>query len=96
METLLPILIQLISGAVGGNVAGKSVPSLDQGTLINSIGGLLGGGIGGQIISAVLPGLLAGGGLSVSGILSSLVSGGVGGGLLLAIIGAVKNAMGSR
>jgi hypothetical protein len=96
METLLPILIQLIGGAVGGNAAGKAVPNLDQGTLVNSIAGILGGGIGGQIVAALLPQLMAGGGLSVSGILTSLVSGGAGGGLLLAILGIVKNMMASR
>ncbi len=96
MENLLPLLIQAIAGAVGGNVAGRASPNLDQGTLINSIAGLVGGGLGGQIIAAVLPGLMAGGGLSLQGILTSLVSGGAGGGVLLAVLGVVKNMMGNR
>ncbi|MCA0316528.1 MAG: hypothetical protein LCH88_00525 [Proteobacteria bacterium] len=96
METLLPILIQLLGGAIGGNAAGKASPNLDQGTLINSIAGLLGGGIGGQIVASILPQLMAGGGLSVGGILTSLVSGGAGGGVLLAILGIVRNMMASR
>ena len=96
MESLLPIIIQAIAGAVGGNVAGKAAPDLDQGTLINSIAGLIGGGLGGQIVAAVLPQLMAGGGMSLSGILSSLVSGGAGGGVLLAVLGVVKNMMGNR
>ena len=48
MEGLLPVLIQLVSGALGGNVAGKAMKNLSLGTLWNSVVGILGGGIGGQ------------------------------------------------
>ena len=50
MENLLPIIIQLISGAVGGNVAGALMKNLSLGTLGNSIAGILGGGLGGQML----------------------------------------------
>jgi hypothetical protein len=33
MESLLPIIIQLISGAVGGNVAGSLMKNLSLGTI---------------------------------------------------------------
>lgn len=89
MESLI---IQLISGAVGGNVAGKAMPNFDLGTLWNSVAGVIGGGIGAQLIGAVVPGLLSGG-LSVGGIVSSIASGGVGGGVLLALVGVVRNMM---
>lgn len=86
------LIIQLISGAIGGNLAGKAMPKFDLGTLWNSVAGLVGGGVGAQLIGAVLPGLLSGG-LSVQGILSSVASGGVGGGVMLAIVGIIRNMM---
>ena len=88
MESLLPIIIQLISGAVGGNVAGSLLKNLSLGTVGNSIAGIVGGGIGGQLLS-----FIGAGGLD--GIVGSLASGGVGGALLMAIIGAIKKVMAS-
>lgn len=87
MESLI---IQLISGAIGGNIAGKAIPKFDLGTLWNSVAGVVGGGLGAQILGALVPGLLSGG-LSVSGIISSIASGGVGGGALLALVGLLRN-----
>lgn len=92
MESLLPMLIQLASGAVGGNVAARVMPKFDLGTLFNSVAGVVGGGLGAQIIGAVIPGLLSGG-LSIGGIIGSIASGGVGGGALLAVIGIVRGMM---
>lgn len=89
MESLLPIIIQLVSGAIGGNVAGKTLKNLDLGTLGNSLAGIVGGGIGGQLLTAVL-GMSGGGGLDIGSIITQIVGGGVGGGVLLAIVGVVK------
>jgi uncharacterized membrane protein YeaQ/YmgE (transglycosylase-associated protein family) len=88
MEALLPLIIQLISGAAGGNVAGALMKNLSLGTLGNSIAGIVGGGIGGQLLS-----FIGAGGLD--GILGSLLSGGVGGAVLMAIIGFIKKAISS-
>lgn len=85
MEALLPLIIQLISGAAGGNVAGSLMKNLSLGPLGNSIAGIVGGGIGGQLLS-----FIGAGGLD--GILGSVVSGGVGGAVLMAIIGFIKKA----
>jgi hypothetical protein len=93
----LPIIISLLSGAAGGNIAGKLLKNLDLGPAINSILGILGGGIGGQILGWLgLGGGAAVGGASVdlASIISSIAGGGVGGGALMAIIGAIKKAMG--
>ena len=92
MESLLPLIIQLVSGAVGGNVAGKLMKDSSLGTIGNSIAGILGGGIGGQLLG--LAGIGAGGGgMDLGGIVGSLASGGVGGGALMAIIGLIKKLM---
>ena len=50
MEEYLPLIIQLISGAVGGNLAGKLMKNSSLGTLWNSVVGILGGGLGGSVL----------------------------------------------
>ncbi|MBC2844029.1 hypothetical protein [Winogradskyella flava] len=97
MEEYLPLIIQLVSGAVGGNLAGKLMKGSSLGTLWNSIVGILGGGLGGTVL-----GMLGLGGaeaaeastsMDLSSILGSVAGGGVGGGIVMAIIGMVKKAM---
>lgn len=92
MESLLPLIIQLVSGAVGGNVAGAAMKEKSLGTLGNSIAGIVGGGIGGQILSSVL-GMGGGGGMDIGSIVSQIAGGGVGGGVLMLIVGVVKGMM---
>ncbi len=93
MESLLPIIIDLLSGAVGGNVAGKLLKNFNLGTLWNSVVGIIGGGIGGQILSAL--GILAAGdgGMDLGSIIGSVAGSGVGGGVLMLIVGYIKKAM---
>ena len=89
----MELLISLIAGAVGGNVAGGAVKKIDQGMLINSIAGIVGGGLGGQILTAVL-GTAGGGGMDIAGIIGQLASGGIGGGVVLAVVSVIRNALG--
>ena len=97
MEDYLPLIIQLVSGAIGGNLAGAIMKKLSLGTMWNSIVGILGGGLGGTVL-----GMLGLGGaeaaeasssMDLGSILGSVAGGGVGGGIVLAVIGAIKNAM---
>ncbi|HEU0224432.1 MAG TPA: hypothetical protein VFR29_03280 [Steroidobacteraceae bacterium] len=88
------LLIQLASGAVGGNVAGAALKNLSLGTVGNSIVGILGGGIGGQLLGMLGMGGGEGGTMDVGSIVSSVAGGGVGGAVLLAIIGFIKKSMG--
>ena len=88
------ILINLISGALGGVGAGKSSPNFDLGMIGNIVSGLVGGGVLGQIVTALLPSIMAAaqsGNLSIGGIISQVIAGGAGGAILTAIIGAIKN-----
>jgi len=92
MENLLPLVIQLISGAVGGNVAGSLMKNQSLGTLWNSIVGIVGGGIGGQILEML--GIPTGaGGMDIGSIIGSIAGGGAGGGVLMAIVGVIKKAL---
>ena len=83
METLIPILIQIISGAIGGNIAGALMKNISLGTIGNSLAGIVGGGLGGQILGMS-------GAASAGGIITEILSGGVGGGVLMMIIGFIR------
>ena len=90
---LVGLLISLVSGAVGGNIAGAAMQDKSLGTLGNSIAGILGGGVGGWILGAL--GILAqtGGSLDLTSIVGNVASGGVGGAVLLVIVSLIKSAM---
>ncbi|MBK9735873.1 MAG: hypothetical protein IPO92_13320 [Saprospiraceae bacterium] len=90
----LPLIIQLLSGAVGGNLAGKLMPSASMGTMVNSILGILGGGLGGQLLGML--GMAPQTGMDLMGIIGNIAAGGVGGGVFMAIIGIIKSMMGSK
>ncbi|GGD18238.1 hypothetical protein [Flavobacterium orientale] len=92
MENLIPLLIQLASGAVGGNLAGSLFKNLSLGKVGNSIVGILGGALGGQLLG-MMGFATTSGSMDLEGILSSIAGGGVGGGVLLAIVGVIKKAM---
>ena len=90
----LGLIIQLISGAVGGNLAGSLLKNVSLGTLGNQLVGILGGGLGGQLLSMLgVGGAAAAGGADIGSIIAQVAGGGVGGGVLLAVIGLIKNAM---
>ena len=90
----MELIISLLAGAVGGNLAGAVLKKSSVGTPWNSVLGILGGGLGGQILGMLGAGGLAGGGTDIAGIVGQIASGGVGGGALLVIVGLIKNAMG--
>ena len=91
----LGLIIQLISGAVGGNVAGGLMKNASLGTALNSVVGILGGGLGGQLLSMLGMGGAAAavGGMDIASIITQVAGGGIGGGVLLAIVGLIKGAM---
>jgi uncharacterized membrane protein YeaQ/YmgE (transglycosylase-associated protein family) len=84
-----------LSGAAGGNAAGKVLGSLNQGTLINSIAGVVGGGLGGTIRCAFgAIDLTRAAGLDFGTIICQVVGGGAGGSAVLALVGVFRNVFG--
>lgn len=90
METLIQVLIQFISGAVGGNLAGMSKQSL--GTGLNTFLGGIGGLILGQIV-AYFTGSSGGEALDVAAVGGNILGGGIGGLVLTWVIGFLKQKM---
>ncbi len=100
---LVNLLITLLSGAAGGNIAGAAAPTKSLGTVGNSIVGLLGGGLGHYILKqatgldipqeAVEGALKAAQTLDIQSILANIGSSGVGGALLTFIVGLIKSSL---
>ena len=90
--TLVNLIIQIIAGAIGGNIAGSALKDYSLGTVGNSIAGLIGCGIGGQILQALVPALAQTASTTDWGaVLGQVAGGGVGGAILMIIAGVIKN-----
>jgi hypothetical protein len=100
--TIINLIIQLLSGAAGGNIIGNTLKQYNLGPLGNSIAGIVGGGLGGQLLNMILGGGAAAGtaataatagGLDIGSIVEQIAGGGVGGGVLMLIVGIIKQAI---
>lgn len=100
MEVIVPILVQLVAGGVGGNILAQLSKSLSLGTTGNSLVGAV-GGIAATWLAAMIPGLDglvgatagAAGGLDFGALAGQGVTGLVGGAILTAIAGLIKSSM---
>lgn len=92
---ITPLIIQLISGAAGGNAAGTYAKDTGLSPLGNTIAGALGGGVGGQILNALLGlgGTAAASGLDIGTIVSAFLTGGVSVGLTALVVGYLKTKL---
>lgn len=107
METLVPIIVQLIAGGAGGNVIGQLAKNLNLGVAGNSVVGAI-GGLAGTWLAGMVPGLNAlvgnaavaadatgatAGGMDFGALAGQGVTGLVSGGILTAIAGLIKSSM---
>lgn len=90
--TIINLIIQLISGAAGGNVIGSMLKNMSLGPLGNSIAGAVGGAAGGTLLGSLIPGLAGGGGFDLGQIAGQLAGGGVTGAIVTAVVGFLVNA----
>src|SRR4029434_1128696 len=95
------LIIQLVAGAAGGNLAGSLLKQYKLGTLRNSIACLVRrrprahrrtpirarGGLAGQLLSLLIGSGAPGGGMDVGSLVAQVAGGGVGGGILLVLVG---------
>jgi uncharacterized membrane protein YeaQ/YmgE (transglycosylase-associated protein family) len=80
---LTGLLVQVVSGAVGGSAAGAAVKQYSLGTLGNAIAGAVGGGIVGQLVGTFA-------GQMVEGWVGNIASGAIGGVILTLLVGVIK------
>ena len=88
---LTALLIQAVSGAVGGNAAAAATKNDALGSLGNTLAGAIGGGLGGQLLGQLLGIDMAG--LDVGAIVSGFATGGVSGALTTLVLGWIKAKM---
>jgi uncharacterized membrane protein YeaQ/YmgE (transglycosylase-associated protein family) len=94
------LILQLISGGVGGNIAAALLKKFNLGPVGNSIAGIAGGLITGQILRmlgsggvAATAASAASSGMDFTSILSTVGGAGVGGAAVMAIFGLIKAQM---
>ena len=91
----LGLILQLAGGAVGGYGTGRVAKNVSINPTVDAIVGLI-GGFGGTWLAGMIPALLpliSGGGAAYAG---QAVTGLVGGGILTAIVGVIKNMSASK
>lgn len=84
-------IISLVTGAIGGNVAGAVFKNLSLGGLGNTLAGVVGGGAGTAILNALSAGAAGG-----NGTVGNIASSGVGSIVVMLIVGVIKNAMAKK
>ena len=105
MDVILPLIIQLVSGAAGGGIVGNLVKTVGMSMiskmLLGGAGGLVGGGaMGAGPLGSILGGILgmgatgdAAGGLDLGSIIGQVAGSAVGGGALTGIGGLLAGMM---
>lgn len=99
MEQLIPLLVQLVSGAVGGNAAGAAMKKFDLSAAVRTIAGALGGVGGGQLamVLGVLEAIFGNAAGTTGGAIAGNAGAGViGGAVVTAIVGLIKQAMANK
>ncbi len=90
---IVGLLIQLVSGAVGGNIVGGVLKNFSTGTLGNTLIGIVG-----AVVTSYATGKLgASADLSnITALLSSIGINLAGGGVLTAVVGLIKQVLGKK
>lgn len=86
------LLVQVASGALGGNIAGSLLKVLSLGATGNTVAGMVGGLLGSAILNSAI-GLghsTALASLDPGAIVSQIAGGGVGGGVMMVLVGIVR------
>jgi hypothetical protein len=84
MEALLPIIVQAVTGVLGGEAIGAVVKKAAMGHGAKILSGIIGGVGGGALLSS-----MGGDAGALGGLLGDAVGGAVGGGVLTGSVGVV-------
>lgn len=87
-------IVNLVSGAIGGNAAGAAMKEKSLGPIGNTIAGLVGGGLGATIMQLV--GMAQAGGLDMGQVATQVASGGIGGAVVMVISAMIKGMMAKK
>lgn len=96
---ILPLITVLISGAIGGRIAGSLMPKVSLGKLGNLIAGVIGGGLGGYLFDMLgmsgtgVPGSAAN---DFRNIITTFLAGALSGGAVMLIIGYLIQMMSKK
>ena len=93
---VVSLIIQLLSGAAGGNAVGGILKDMNLGAVGNTLAGLVGGVLGGTFLGPLIgpdAAAAASGSLDLPSVIGQVVSGGAGGGALMAIAGFIRSVM---
>jgi hypothetical protein len=81
---LTSLLVQAVSGAVGGSAAGAAAKQYSLGTLGNAIAGAVGGGVVGQLLGTFA-------GPMIEGWIGNIAGGAIGGVIITLLAGVIRN-----
>jgi hypothetical protein len=95
MDQLIPLIVQLIGGAVGGNAVGGLLKNAKLKATLCTILGVVGGVCGGQIAqySGLLQSILGDQAGTGGMVLGNAGASAIGGAVLTLIVGLIKQAM---
>ena len=93
MEAIIPLIIQAVSGMVGGGVVGGMIKNAAMQMLPKLLAGGIGGIGGASILGSLMGGGDASSAMDMGSIISNVGGGLVGGGALSGIAGMVMGAM---
>jgi hypothetical protein len=95
MDQLIPLIVQLIGGAAGGNVVGALLKNANLSAIVRTVLGVV-GGVGGGQLAALIPALqsILGDQAGTGGqVVGNAGAAAVGGALLTTIVGLIKQSM---
>jgi len=90
---ILPVIIQLVGGAIGGNFVNAACSRIGLGCIMSSLTGMLGGEIGGRVLLSLTGSGAAGNTSDVQIFLASLLGGTAGGAVITALAGWIKEML---
>lgn len=89
--TIINLIMQLVGGAIGGNVFAK-ITEFTLGRIGNTVSGAVGGAIGGQLLQGLIPALTGdSAAIGIGSLLGQFAIGGVSGAIFTVLVSLLMN-----